>query len=292
MNPEIKETPWYWEVTIECAVDCFEIVSYFLFEAGAEGVEELNQSETLITAKVFFLSSIPDPALLLEKLQAEHADAMGNLSSLAIEKKEVEDWQSNWKIHFKPLAVGKSFCIRPPWEACDPDKKEIVIYPGQGFGTGYHESTNLALQMLEWLRERISFEKVIDAGTGSGILAIGALLLQAKQVIAFDIEEEAIKEVPKNLVHSSLDPDLCRAFVAAPNELEEQAPLVLANINGFILEKFADDLMGLTETGGYLLLSGIIDEEKESLMEALNQEMSLVHSLYLNDWNCLLYQKK
>lgn len=296
MTAEIQETPWYWEVFAACPETSFDLISFYLFEEQAEGIEEIEQfeklSKTFTKIRIFFPSKVENPNTLLESINQRYLSEEEHLELISAERKEVENWQSNWQAYFKPLSVGKTFLIRPPWEEGDSEKKEIVIYPGLGFGTGYHESTCLALQMLEWLNERDDFETVIDAGTGSGILAIAALLLNAKHVTAYDIEETAILEVPKNMELSGLDTNLCTAVVKSPNEVTETAGLVFANINGFILEKFADDLKRQVADKGFIILSGIIDEEKSGVLESFQDEMELLHSLHLNEWNCLILQKK
>ena len=126
-------------------------------------------------------------------------------SSLAVSEIPDEDWSRTWKEHFKPLRVGRRFLVSPTWEKvhCDPERLIIRIDPGRAFGTGHHESTRLCLEWLESCREldpgsaRMS---LLDLGTGSGILAIGAALLGFAEVVGIDNDPEAVEVAKENVI--------------------------------------------------------------------------------------------
>ncbi len=291
MQNELLEQTWYWEMVCECPIGNSELLINSLFENSAQGVEE-QIGGAAYRFKVFFETlgeGRPDD--LAKTLYLKLFQTQKGFNITSCEKRQVLDWQSNWKSHFKPLEVGENFLVRPPWGKSDPNKKEIVINPGQGFGTGYHESTYLALEMIEWVWKKRKIHTVIDAGTGSGILSIGASLLGTENVIAFDIEESALSEVKSNIRLSKLDETNWDVILASPNEISASAECVIANINDHILIKFAHDLYRLTEEGGYLILSGIISSEVKSVIEHFSVNMQLVHQTKKGNWSGLLFLK-
>ncbi len=282
---------WYWEVVATCPSDQEELFSYYLFEANVSGIEEIARSENTIDLKIYFQSQQIDPKSCISSIKAKLGVDCKRIVTRSIEKKRFENWQSNWKEHFKAISIGNSFVVRPPWEKAVPDKKEIVIHPGFGFGTGYHESTNLALRLLELLGESHCFESVIDVGAGSGILTIAALLLNAKQVTAIDIELETLEEIQNNLLLSGLDKQKCDVRICEPDKLKGNAELVVANIEDHILIKMAKELSRLTKPSGHLLLSGILTEKKVELIHAFSNEFNLIKELEMEEWTGMILKK-
>ncbi len=294
MNPNDKKNGWYWEATLSCAIESFEIISYYLFENNASGIEEIdkNKMEEMVF-KVYFPAESENPQKIIKDISNHLAGQQHGLKKIYLEKKAFQDWQSNWKKHFKPLPVGKSFLVRPPWEKSFPGKKEIVIHPGFGFGTGYHESTNLALQLLEMLREKHEFNTVIDVGTGSGILTIGAILSGAVNVTAIDIDADALAEVERNMELSGCEKNLCTTIQGGPAQLDKAADLVMANIETVLLTRLIPDLLRLTKNKGFLLLSGILIKEKNDILShEIATDTELLYEWALNEWCGFLFRRK
>ncbi len=291
MDSDSSERNWYWEIVASCSVEGFDLVSFYLFEFGIDGIEELAQSEEHVTFKVFFPSEVDSPKKILI-LAAQKAGNLGHdLHIFSGDKRPLQNWQTNWQAHFKPIEIGRSFSVRPPWEPSRTDKKEIVIDPGLGFGTGYHESTRLALELMEWSGERCPFTDVVDVGTGSGILVIAALLLGAEKVTALDIDQEALKEVPKNLVLSGFRESACILLPQNPEELDFFADLVVANIEGQTLENLSKCLIRFTRPRGHLILSGILTELRSSLLNCFQPEMSILKEQQLGEWCSFVFQR-
>ncbi|MBT3225874.1 MAG: methyltransferase [Deltaproteobacteria bacterium] len=292
MKKEQVKDNWYWELTGVCRPDDFDLVSYYLFEQGASGVEEINEESSSMLFRAFFPSTVSDPAKQLD-ISIKSSAALSNAGSIvqSIEKKELQNWQEGWKDFFKPLEIGETLLIRPPWEPSQAGKNEIIIYPGQGFGTGYHESTHLALLLLEWVFMGRQIANVIDVGTGSGILAIAALLLGADHITAIDTDSEALSEVSHNLTLSKLDDNACTLVRSGPDALKNQAKLVMANIEGHILEKLADDLKNLICKDGYLVLSGVLIERQESLLKCFQNQFDLIKMLQKGEWSGFVLHK-
>ncbi len=292
MKKKQEEDNWYWELSAICSSDAFDLVSYYIFEQGASGVEEIDEESSSTRFRAFFPSTVPAPDKQFDK----SIKNKGQLSSAgiivqSIERKPLQNWQEGWKDFFKPIEIGETILIRPPWEPSRSGRKEIVIFPGQGFGTGYHESTSLALLLLEWVFNGHHITDVIDIGTGSGILAIAALLLGADHITAIDIDPEALSEVRNNLALSGLDSSACTLVHSSPDALKNQAKLVMANIEGHILEKLAGNLINLTATDGYLLLSGVLIEREASLLECFQNQFDLIKTVQKGEWSGFVFHK-
>ena len=129
---------------------------------------------------------------------------------LALSRIPDEDWSQTWKAHFKPLRVGRRFLVSPTWELVPsgPERLVIRIDPGRAFGTGHHETTRLCLEWLEDCPRELDFNSaplsLLDVGTGSGILAIGAALLGFQSVVGIDNDPEAIEVAEENIVLNGL----------------------------------------------------------------------------------------
>lgn len=292
MKNDQSEADWYWELCVVCRSDLFDLVSFYLFELGASGIEEVKDENSELDFRVFLPSSIADPEKLVEALKQNDGIQGDSLEIRSLEKKPIQNWQQGWQAYFKPVEVGEMFSIRPPWEESHPKRKEIVIYPGQGFGTGYHESTHLALLLLEWLLKSRQNLSVIDVGTGSGILTIAAILLKSGPVTAIDLDLASLLEVPKNMDLSGINSADVRLIQSGPEAIKCGADLVVANIEGHILKKLAEDLKRLVHPSGYLLMSGILTEYEKSILKAFQDEFNIIEVQRMGEWSGTVLQKK
>jgi len=293
MNMEDSRPDWYWEMIVRSDAEQEELISCYLFEAGAAGIETISREDGRQVLKLYFGADITDPQAMVRALVPRALIDSGALQIGEPMKKAVQNWQDNWKSHFKPLAVGDRFLIRPPWEPSQPGKLEIVIHPGQGFGTGYHESTHLALQLLEWLEQRHPLKTVLDLGTGSGILAIAALRLQAEKVVALDIEPSSLAEVWQNVRLSGIEAPPLQVDIGAIEAYEGAGgDLVMANIEDRILIRLIDRLLALTRLGGVLLLSGILSARRGLLLERLQIDMEIIQERVAGDWYAVALQRR
>lgn len=292
MKPENEAANWYWEIVVDCHSDLVDVFTYHLFEIGMGGTEEIASGEGIVQLKLFFEGGFVSPAAMIAKIKKLMEVPDQQIVILNAEKKKVENWQANWKKHFKPLAIGNCFMVLPPWERKHKDKHNIIIQPGFGFGTGYHESTNLALQLLEWLHSRQKLTTVLDVGTGSGILSIASLHLGATKVEAIDIDPEAVAEVSNNMALSGFKSEMCRTTVTDPADFQRKPyDVVIANIEDHILSKMAEDLIRLTNDQGWLLLSGILTERKQLMLDSF-KKVNIVKELNLNEWTGIILQKE
>lgn len=217
-------------------------------------------------------ASFPDKRrALAERLDALRANAPFALGTLRVGAENVhdEDWSEVWKRFYKPFRAGKKLVVKPTWEQYDPQPGDQVIEidPGMAFGSGTHETTGMCLELLEDALR--GGERVIDVGTGSGILAIGAALLGAKDVLAIDIDYTAVRVAKENIAHNHLEN---RVRAVEGNLLEKtdaQCDLCVANIIADVICLFAEPLNSHIRPGGLFICSGIIKERENDVRKAL-----------------------
>ena len=287
-----QEYEWYWEAVIECFKRHYELLSFYLFEAGATGIQETFEAGKTIRIKIFFPSDI-SKSEEIENCLNEIVEARKIPVYLkSVTRKHCLDWTSGWKTHFKPLNIGNIFLVRPPWEKPHPEKLEIVIDPGQGFGTGYHPSTVIALMLLEWLSNQSKLGQVLDVGAGSGILTIGALLKDASAVTAIDIDGNVMDEIRKNLQLSGMDEQRCEILNLGPQQMSATFDVVMANIEIEILLKIMSDLHRLTRPSKILILSGILFELRPEFRSGIPSGMQVIKELQIEDWWGIILRKE
>ena len=186
--------------------------------------------------------------------------AKPDLSSTMIDE---EDWGKSWKEHFRPFAIVPGLVIAPTWEEYQPAAGETVITmdPGMAFGTGHHATTSLSLELIQRALAENSGQRLLDVGTGTGILGMAAVLFGARDVLGLDNDPEAIAAAEENVRRNSLQ-DQMRISLAPLSSLEQPYGIVVANIVHDVLISMADDLTRLTARGGTLILSGILAGEQ------------------------------
>ncbi|HJV34593.1 50S ribosomal protein L11 methyltransferase, partial [Geomonas sp.] len=205
-----------------------------------------------------------------------------------------EDWANNWKVHFKPVRIGQRLVIKPTWEEYQKQAADLVIEidPGMAFGTGAHPTTRMCLESME----RICFEacggklprRLLDVGTGSGVLSIAGALMGAEEIVAIDIDPEAVRVTEENL---ALNKITSVATSTTPLEkIEGEFGVVVANILAEELVRLAPELIATVAPGGWLILSGILTE-KEEFVRAGFPELSLVENPRDAEWSCLTLRK-
>ncbi len=209
-----------------------------------------------------------------------------------------QNWMEAWKQNYRPIPIGRRLVIVPAWmESPDPGRVSIRIDPGMAFGTGTHPTTQLCLELLEAAAQAAPL-RVIDVGCGSGILSIAALKLGAAQALGVDIDPQSVKNARENADLNGVGPELILGQGSVGEVLEgrfafRSAPLVLANILApIIIRLFEGGLADLVEPGGVIILSGILaDQEQRVLDAAAAKGLSLRDRRQMGDWVALLAAK-
>ena len=189
-----------------------------------------------------------------------------------------QNWMEAWKQHYKPIPIGQRLIIIPAWiDSPEPERIPIKIDPGMAFGTGTHPTTQLCMALMEKFfvgADGHPPPQVIDVGCGSGILSIAALKLGAKQALGADIDEPSIKNSRENADVNGIGDELLLGVGSVTEILAgkfafKSAPLVVANILApIIIRLFDAGLADLVEPEGTIILSGILQEQSQSVIEA------------------------
>jgi ribosomal protein L11 methyltransferase len=213
-------------------------------------------------------------------LQAFNLSPIGPLRRREIDE---EDWANGWKEHFHPLRIGR-IVIKPSWREWTPAPDEIVVEldPGMAFGTGLHPTTRLTLLALQ---DRVRpAMRVLDLGTGSGILAIPAAMMGAT-VDALDVSEVAVEVARQNVAASGLTGRIQVEEGSIDAVRGRGYDLVLANIIASVLIDLAPGLADALEPAGEILASGIIDERAEAVRDAFRSAgLAIAHQVSEGDW--------
>lgn len=268
----------YIAIHIEAPVIAEDAIAWKLSELGFPQLllSERKPDETpdKTTMKLFVpeKSQLPEVERALEEL----SETFPGVKPFRVWREEIEeeDWAHSWKQFWHPQKIGR-VVIKPSWEAYEKQKDELVIEldPKQAFGTGTHPTTQLCLLELERLVPAMAQEKplrVIDAGTGSGILAIAALLLGAHEVLAFDNDPIAVESTLENARINGVA-DRLTAVVGGAEILDRATPadLVVVNILAEVIADMAPQLARAVAPGGKLVASGIILARATLVIEAL-----------------------
>ena len=209
-----------------------------------------------------------------------------------------EDWLTSWKKYWAPELVGNHLLILPCWMNPNEkfkDKKIIKIDPGAAFGTGSHPSTSLCLEKME----NISFsdKKILDIGSGSGILSVAARLLGAKEVYAVDNDYLAINSTKSNFQLNFGDLNNLSTYLGSFNEVIlknqlKQFDLVLCNILAEVIKGMIPNIYKCLRNNGEVIFSGILNSQKDEIIKILIQnDLKLLDVSTRKDWACISAQK-
>jgi ribosomal protein L11 methyltransferase len=201
-----------------------------------------------------------------------------------------QDWQNGWRKYYHPVEIGRRLAIVPSWQEYDTDRVRLVLDPGLAFGTGTHETTALCLTALDALVQ--GGERVLDIGTGSGILAIAALLLGADRADGVDIDPVAVRTAGENAQRNGVA-DRFRVLVG---DLSDKASgtynLITANIVADAIRALAPAVPALLAEGGVFIASGIIDDRRDEVAAAIRAAgLPDIELREQRGWACLICRR-
>ncbi|MBB5173949.1 50S ribosomal protein L11 methyltransferase [Texcoconibacillus texcoconensis] len=307
------------EISIHTSQEAVEPVSNILHESGASGVviedpDDLLKVRDTKFGEIYQLSSehypnegvivkayLPINSFLGETVEAIK-EAINNLivldidigpNDVSLSEVNEEEWSTAWKKYYKPVKVSEKVTITPTWEDYEKvrdDECVIELDPGMAFGTGTHPTTVLSLQAIE---KRIKEgERIVDVGTGSGVLSIAAAKLGAKDVEALDLDEVAVKSARLN---AKLNKVQDVVSVEQKNLLEHfvgECDTVVANILAEIIVRMTDDAYRILKPGGTIITSGIIQAKKEQVLESLESSGFVIDEIVeMEEWLAIIAKK-
>ena len=207
-----------------------------------------------------------------------------------------EEWTEAWKKFFKPVEISPRLLVRPEWldDLPKPGQNLLSVDPGMSFGTGQHPTTLYCLQTIDRLSQQNDVKSLLDAGCGSGILAIAGALLGYAPVDAFDFDPDAVAAAEENLARNRIS--AVTPTVSDANEYPGRAggyDLVCANILGHLLRSFKSRIASWVKPGKYLCLAGILNEEFDAVAAdytALGFEE--IDRATLKEWTSGVFRKR
>ncbi len=214
--------------------------------------------------------------------------------AIGIETKVVpdEDWSESWKQYFKPRRIGNRFVVRPTWEEFTTGEHdlEIVLDPGQAFGTGDHPTTRMCLQLMEHIE--FQGKRVADIGCGSGILSVGAKRLGAAIVTAVDLDPLSVESARENAERNHVEFDVVAGTGFLPLDPSEKFDVVLSNIISAALIHLAPEVRKRMNPGGMWIVSGVIEANWCDVLAAAIQAGFVQHELLREgDWIAATFRR-
>ena len=304
--------------TLTTTTEAVDLVSSLFDEIGIQGIEiedniPLTESETKgmfidilpelppdegIAKVSFYLEDLSEEERILKEVWEglEELSSFVDLGPKSLETSETEDkdWINNWKQYFKPFTVD-DILIKPTWEEIpekDTDKLMIQIDPGTAFGTGQHETTQLCIRQLR--KYLTKGDRVLDVGTGSGILGITALKLGAERVFGTDLDENAITAVGENLEANQVDSryfQVVKGNIIDEKEIQDQAgyecyDVVTANILADVIIMLQKQIPAHLKKGGIFIMSGILNIKEDAVKEAVlaSGKLEILETAHQGEW--------
>ncbi len=267
------------------------IEDYSDLEEKAEEIAHINLIDDELLAKdrevsiIHIYISECDNALeavefLKERFTAENIDF--EVGSIGVDD---TDWNENWKKYFHTSEIGKRLVIVPSWETYEnkDDRTVLSIDPGAAFGTGTHATTSLCLSLLEnYITDNT---RMLDIGTGSGILSIASVLLGAEKAIGVDIDAQSVKTAKENAQINNIG-DKCEFIVGdLAEKISGKYNVICANIVADVIIKLLENVEQFLEEDGVFIISGIIDLRKDDVLKAAAEKgFTIAEECYKDNW--------
>lgn len=307
------------EISIHTTNEAIEPISNILHEAGASGVViedpfELSKERVDRFGEIYQLNpdDYPDEGVIIKayipinsflgETVEEIKDAINNLilfnidigkNSVTISEVNEEEWATAWKKYYNPVKISERFTIVPTWEDYTPvssDELIIELDPGMAFGTGTHPTTVMCVQALE--RTVNEGDTCVDVGTGTGVLSIAAAMLGASKVTALDLDEVAVQSAVLNIKLNKVHEVVNVSQNNLLDGIEGPADIVVANILAEVILRFTDDVAKVVKPGGYFIASGIIQQKKQQVREAIEKvDFTIQETLVMEDWVAFIAKK-
>jgi ribosomal protein L11 methyltransferase len=307
-----KESVKWLKIEISSPPELMDALGNFLTESGAQGVfqESLAPQHTAAdfpelpiegTLKVYFPQdhrSEKRVAALQKYIESLH-DIFPDFEKPSFITEIIcdPDWGEQWKKYFVPVRVSKNIIVKPTWERYTPSSRDIVIEidPGMAFGTGQHASTRMCIEAIEdiIMNDRSIKEwKVLDVGCGTGILGITAAKMGAEDVVCVDIDKKAVEIAVENAIINNVKQSI-KIQNKNATSINEPRNLIIANLTANLLLSLRIHLAELLLPEGYLIISGIIEQDAKNIEKQFSADPLTLHKMITEkEWVCYVLRKK
>jgi ribosomal protein L11 methyltransferase len=288
-----KENMWNL-VTLNVARDAEEAASSALFDLCATGIITLEESAGSVKLGAYF-DERADTEMIAREVEAELARAGlgGSLFGISISGIPEQDWMQKWKEGFEAVEIGNRLLVAPSWKlpcAASEGRAVIQIDPGMAFGTGTHETTRMCLEAIE---KHFDGGRLLDVGTGTGILAIAACLIApGSSVTAIDIDPQAVAVARENIEINRATGSI-EIIEGEPRDYAGGAfDMVVANLTAEVIISIADDLIGCLASSGAMILSGILTSLAEDVQRAITDRgLVIIERREAGEWTALVAKR-
>ena len=293
------ENTWL-KISLQVPATLVESVSDLMAVLSGSGVEISPETEKGIRISGFFpcTDDMNPGAEITRVVQGKMEDLFDlygrSAPELSVETFDDQDWATSWKRFFTPVEIVPGLVIKPSWEEYPAREGERVIEmdPGQAFGTGQHASTRMALSLLTRSLTRHPADRMLDVGTGTGILAVAGALYGARLVVAIDNDPEAVRVAAENSVNNKV----AGAVMVSGTDLTDvkgKFSMIAANIVHDVLVSMAPHLQKLLASEGRVVLAGILRGEQEKNCIRIYEGLGLqvIDSMHEEEWAALLLQQ-
>lgn len=282
-------TDWV-EVAVTVTPETEEAISNALCELGSNGVVLTDPAH----ASGVVSGYLPAGGPIQEKLRAirllwndlcKLGLAAGDCR-MAVRSLPASDWTTGWQARFSPVRVTDRLVITPPWAPVPREAGRLVIeiVPGLAFGTGEHETTQLCLRALE--QQVRTGDRVLDMGAGSGVLSITSALLGAREVIALDVDDVAVDSARENVRRNGVDDRIAVYHGSSDHpSITGLFRVIVSNTDARTLHGLVASLCRLLDRDGVLILSGVLNEERDTLVRRLaDHALAVTHETTQGEW--------
>ncbi|MDE3535690.1 50S ribosomal protein L11 methyltransferase [Clostridioides difficile] len=309
------------EVTIKTTTEAVEPITNILYEQGAGGAviedpkdflfQKKNELDWDYVEEEVFKKNEEDDVLIktyvseeknvMEFVEIIKQKVLGlkdfgidiGEGSVSLDQVNEADWANAWKAYYKPTKVGQRVVVKPTWEDYAMQEGDLIIEldPGMAFGTGTHETTSMCIRELEKYVNKDS--KVFDIGCGSGILAIAVAKLGAKEVVAVDLDEVAVKVAKENVLENKVEKSVSVMHGNLTDVIKDKADVIVANIIADIIKILAKDVQNFMKEDAIFISSGIILDKVEEVKESLIENgFEIVEVQKLGEWSAIVSKLK
>lgn len=307
------------ELSIHSTQEAVEPISNILHEAGASGVviedpQDLVRDWDTPFGETYQLNpeDYPDDGVMVKaylpvnsflgETVEEIKEAVNNLmlydfdlgrNTVTISEVNEEEWATAWKKYYKPVKISEKVTVIPTWEEYKADGDEILVEldPGMAFGTGTHPTTRMCVRAIEKVLR--PGDRMIDVGTGSGVLSIVAAKLGASAVTAFDLDDVAVKVAKLNVKLNKVQDIVTVKQNNLLDSVEEKVDVITANLLAEIILRFPEQVSQSVKPGGFFIASGIIKAKNKQVADRLKEHgFTVKETLETEEWVAIICEKQ